>query len=86
MITTVFLNIVTQIVYFFLSLLPAGIEFPEEWVNAVYSIWSAINAYSFIVPVDTLVWCLGVALVFHLFQFGWNFMHWIFALFRGHQH
>jgi len=83
MITTVFLNIIYQIINFFIGLLPTGVTFPADWVAGVYTIWSYINAFSFIVPVDILITCLGIAVTFHLFVFGWNFMHWIYGLIRG---
>lgn len=83
MITSTFLNIIYAIINFFIGLLPIGGAFPTEWTTGVYTIWASINAFSFIVPVDTLVLCLGIAITFHLFVFGWNFMHWIYGLLRG---
>jgi len=83
MIITIFLNVLQQIITYFLSLLPVGTVFPTAWVSGVYAIWGYVNAFSFIVPVQMLVTCLGIALVFHLFQFGWNFMHWIYGIIRG---
>jgi len=58
-------------------ILPDGGTIPTEWINAVYTIWSYINAFSFIVPVDTLLWCLGIAMVFHLAILGFKVFHWI---------
>jgi len=83
MITTIFLNIITGIISFFVNLLPDGGAIPTSWISGVYTIWSNINAFSFIVPVDVLLYCLGIAMAFHLFQFGWNLFHWIFGMIRG---
>jgi len=83
MIVTIFLNVIYGIISFFLSLIPTGGSFPTEWTSGVYTIWSYVNSFSFIVPVQTLVWCLGLAMTFHLFIFGWKFMHWIYSIVRG---
>lgn len=83
MITTVFLNLIFALISYFISLLPAGVVFPTAWTAGIATIWGDINAFSFIVPVDTLLTCLVIAIIFHLFQFGWNFMHWIYGIIRG---
>jgi len=83
MITTLLLNIFFVFIGFFLALLPVGGAIPAAWTSGIQTVWSDVNAFSFIVPVGTLVTCLGIALTFHLFQFGWNFFHWIYGLLRG---
>jgi len=60
-----------------LSILPEGGTIPTIWTNAVYTIWSYINAFSFIVPVDTLLTCLGIAMVFHIAIFTFRLFHWL---------
>jgi len=85
MITSLFLNVVYSFLGYFIALLPLGSGFPASWTTGVYTIWAGINAFSFIVPVDVLLYALGIALTFHLFQFGWNFMHWIYGLLRGNR-
>jgi len=83
MITTIFLNIIYAFVSFFINLLPLGTGFPASWIAGIYSIWGYINAFSFIVPVDILVFALSIAISFHLFIFGWNILHWVYGLIRG---
>jgi len=83
MIFTIILNIINAFISYFIQLLPIGATFPTTWTTGIYTIWSYINAFSFIVPVDTLLYALGIALTFHLFIFGWNFLHWIYGLIRG---
>jgi len=83
MITTVFLNVIYTVISYFIFLLPDGTEIPASWVSGVYTVWSYVNAFSFIVPVDVLLSALALALTFHLFVFGWNLMHWIYGLVRG---
>jgi len=60
-----------------IGLLPNGAPMPTEWVNGIYTIWSDMNAFSFIVPVSTLLSVLTLALIFHLSIFGFKAFHWI---------
>lgn len=83
MITSILLNLVFAFISFFINLLPVGVLFPTAWITGVYTIWSDINAFSFIVPVSTLLTCLTIAIAFHLFVFGWNFLHWLYGIIRG---
>jgi len=70
-------------VAFLVGLLPSGVSLPSDWVAGVYTIWSYINAFSFIVPVNVLVSCLAIAMSFHLFVFAWKGIHWLWSLIRG---
>lgn len=83
MITSFFLSLVYGFIGLLLALLPTGGAFPASWTAGVYSIWGDINVFAFIVPVDVLVLCLGIAMAFHLFVFAWKFMHWVYSLIRG---
>lgn len=83
MITGFFLEIVYQFINFLIGLLPLGESIPQTWINGVYTIWSYINSFSFIVPVNTLVSVLAIAVTFHLFIFAWKGLHWIWSLIRG---
>jgi len=60
-----------------ISVLPDGGEIPTEFVEGVAEIWGYINAFSFIVPIDTLLWCLGIAMFFHVAIFSFKAFHWI---------
>jgi len=86
MLFTTLFNIIYGILAYFVSLLPQGSPLPSIWIADVYTIWSYINSFSFIVPVDTLLYCLGIAMTFHLFIFAWKSMHWLYGLIRGYSH
>jgi len=83
MITGFILTIIYYFIAFLVGLLPLGSDFPASWVVAVNQIWGYINAFSFIVPVSTLVYVLGIAISFHLFIFAWKVIHWVLSLIRG---
>jgi len=77
MITNFLLQIPGYLLNDLLSILPAGGNLPSQWVSGVYAIWGYINAFSFIVPVDTLLLCLGIAMTFHLAILGFRLFHWV---------
>jgi len=77
MITTFLLSIPAYLLQSIVSLLPDGQTIPSEWVTAVHSMWNYINAFSFIVPVTTLLWALGIAVAFHVSIIGFKIFHWI---------
>jgi len=76
MIADYILSIPAFLLLGFLNFLPNGGTFPAEWTEAVYTIYGYINAFSFIVPVDTLLWCLGIAMTYHLAVLGFKVFHW----------
>jgi len=77
MIWTFLLSLPAYLIQALIGFLPPGPPFPSEWVSAVHAIWADIEAFSFIVPTDTLLWCLGIALTFHLGILGFKVFHWI---------
>lgn len=83
MITGFLLTLIYTFVLFLIGFLPAGTELSTAWVDGVATIWGYINAFSFIVPVDMLITCLGIAIAFHLFIFAWKALHWLYSLIRG---
>lgn len=85
MIFTVLLNIIYGFLHYFVTLLPIGNTSTSEWVAGIYTIWAYVNAFSFIVPVNMLVTCLGIAMIFHAFVLSWNIMHWLYGLLRGNR-
>jgi len=70
-------SIPAYLVQALVSLLPDGGTLPTEWTNAVYTMWGYVNAFSFIVPIDTLLWALGVAVAFHVSIFTFKTFNWI---------
>jgi len=83
MIVGFFLNIGYTFANFLIGILPTGATLPDSWVSAVYTIWGYVNAFSFIVPVSMLLYCLGIAMAFHGFIFAWKGLHWVWSLIRG---
>jgi len=83
MITGFLLQMIYAFLTFLLGLLPSGGSIASVWVSGVYQIWGYVNSFSFIVPVNMLVFCLGIAMTFHLFVFAWKGLHWISSHIRG---
>jgi len=77
MISDFILSIPAFLLQAVINFIPNGNGVPAEWTSAVYSIWGYINEFSFIVPVTTLLWALGIALTFHLSIFAFRAIHWI---------
>lgn len=85
MIADFLLSIPAYIIQAMISVLPDGSALPVEWVNAVYSIWSYVNSFSFIVPVNTLLFCLGISLTMHFGVFAWEALNWVIRKIPGMQ-
>jgi hypothetical protein len=77
MIFTWLFSIPAYLIQAVIDILPNGGAINTEWVNGVYTIWADINAFSFIVPVSTLLSVLAIALTFHLTILGFKLFHWI---------
>jgi len=60
-----------------LQILPQGGTVPTEFISAVYQIWGDINAFSFIVPITTLLTVLSLAFALHIGIFIFKSIHWI---------
>lgn len=83
MIISTFLYIVYYFLYGVISVLPNGGVFPPEFLSSLNTIWNAMSLFSLVVPVSTLLSVLGLAMVWHLFVWVWNTMHWIISIVRG---
>jgi len=83
MITGFFLSLPAYLLMVIFSIFPSGQPAPPEWVNSVYLIWAYINSFSFIVPVSTLVFCLTIAMVFHLSIFLYHAFSWLLKKIPG---
>jgi len=70
-------NLPAQLLAALIALLPVGQPIPADWVAAVYSAWGYVNAFSFIVPVQTLLTCVGIAVSVEIAVLGFKFFHWI---------
>jgi len=82
MITGLLLTILFALISFFVGLLPT-IAFPTGITNAITLIWGLVNSVSFLVPVDTLLTVLGLAMVFHGSILLWRLAHLIGGYIRG---
>lgn len=82
MITGFFLQVLTAIFSFIISLLPTY-SLPQGVTDAIATIWGDINAWSFIFPVSTLAQVLVVAMLFHGASFLWMYFWLVFRKIRG---
>lgn len=80
------LNILYGFINLLVGYLPLGGSVPASWTSGIYTIWGYLNSFSFVVPVNTLVICLGIAFIFHTFIFAWHGVHWIISLIRGYHY
>lgn len=67
--------------------LPVGQTLPNAFTSGLAIIWNDIQAFSFVVPIDALLTCLGIALSFHLVIFGMRLFSWLakWIPFIGHK-
>lgn len=84
MITTFILTMFNNFVVGLLGLLPTG-HLPIEITNAFAYFFGVLNAFSFVVPVDTLLAAAGVVLVFDGAMLVWYFVNWIIKKIPGMQ-
>jgi hypothetical protein len=84
MITTFFLQIFLSFLNLLVNLLPAG-HLPSPILSAFTYFMGVLNAYSFVVPVDTLLQAAGVILVFDGTMLVWYFVNWIIRKVPGMQ-
>jgi len=77
MITEFFLSIPYFILTALISIVPTGGGIPTEFVSAVHSIWGYVESFSFIVPVQTLLWCLTITLTFEAGVFVFQAFNWL---------
>jgi len=82
MIVGFFLTILYQVLAFFVGLLPTT-AFPSAVSAAISTIWGYVNALSFLLPVDTLLTVLGLAMVFHGAILLWRLAHLVGGYLRG---
>jgi len=82
MITGFILQIFYTLVAFFIGLLPV-IAIPSGWLNALTLIWSYVNQFNYLFPVQTLLTVLLFALAFHVALLLLSLAMWIIHLVRG---
>lgn len=82
MITGALLFLLYGIISFIVGLLPA-ISFPVSFTTAIQATWYYVNAYSFLLPMSTILSVLGIALTFHVVLMLWRLAHLVGGYLRG---
>jgi len=78
MITTYFLAAFYGLFGLLLNLLPTG-SLPSGFSEALAYFWGTMNAFSYLIPVDTMLQALLLVLAFDLVVLLWHFIHWSMA-------
>lgn len=84
MILTFLFSIFTAFLGFIISFLPAG-NLPTAITTSFSYLLSIVNAFSFIIPVDTLLQAAAVILVFDGAMVLWYFVNWVIRKIPGMQ-
>jgi len=82
MIVGFLISIAYSFLSFLLGFLPSY-SLPAGWVSGVFTLWSDVNAFSFVVPVATLLLCLTIAIFFHVTILAWRFIGWVIRKIPG---
>jgi len=82
MITGTILQMGYSIVAFFVGLLPE-VSLPDGIIDAVALIWSYVDMFSFLFPMDALVGALTLTLSFHAVLLGYDLSLKIYHMLRG---
>jgi len=84
MISTFFLTVFASFASLLVGLLPTGI-LPVAVGTAIAYFVGVANAYSYVVPIDTLLQALAIVLVFDGSILAWHFINWIIRKVPGMQ-
>jgi hypothetical protein len=82
MITTFILTLFNSFLSFLLQFLPTG-TLPSGLVSAIGYFWSAINSFSYIFPVGTLLLALLFLVAFDFAIVFWHFIQWVIRKIPG---
>lgn len=82
MIITLFLDSVNFLLQGILSLLPT-IPVPAQWVTAVYQIWSYGNSFSYVFPVQAVLFWLSIVLAFNAAVLVFKLFNWLIRKIPG---
>lgn len=84
MITDFIFSIPAFLVGRLLSLLPAANpNVSLEWVESLHLIWSYIQTFDFLVPVEALLFMLFIVVPFHVAIFLWHGINWVLKKIPG---
>lgn len=81
MLTGFFLTIVYGVSKFMIDRLPV-IPFPDQIPAAILFFWGAVNTFSVVTPVSTLVVLMGLTAIADSAYLVWLFIHWVARRFR----
>jgi len=84
MIVTFVLNFFYNLLVYLANVLPTGF-LPQGINDAINYFWGALNAFSYVFPVVTLLEALSVVLVFDAAVLFWHIFQWILMKIPGMQ-
>jgi len=84
MITSFFLIFLGNFLTGLFSLLPSG-ALPAQVSLSLTSVWGFVNAFSYVLAVDTLLQVLLLAIVFDIVVLLWHVLQWIIRKIPGMQ-
>jgi len=84
MIASFFVSASTLVLSFLLGLLPEG-TLPVSVSSSLTSIWGMVNAFSYLIALDTLIVVLVLVIGFDLIVLLWHIIQWIIRKVPGMQ-
>jgi len=84
MISSFFLTFFALFLSGLLSLLPSG-SLPLEISASLTSVWGFVNAFSYVIAVDTLLQVVALAIAFDIVVLVWHLIQWIIRKIPGMQ-
>jgi len=76
MITSFFLTFFADFLSGLLSLLPTG-SLPQQISDSLSTVWGLVNAFSYVIAVDTLIQVVVLAVAFDVVLLLWHIIQWI---------
>jgi len=84
MISTFILTILHAFLGFIVGLLPTG-SLPSSISSSLTNIWGFVNAFSYVIALDTLIQVVALAIAFDLVVLLWHVVQWIIRKIPGMQ-
>jgi len=76
MITSAFLIILASLLTFLVGFLPVG-TLPASVSASLVSVWGMVNAFSYLIALDTFITILVLVVAFDLIVFLWHLIQWV---------
>jgi len=83
MITDFFLTLPAKLALTVLSILPDISPISLQFVNGLKQIWDYVIMFSFIVPIEAIVFMLAIVIPFDIAMFGWGAFNWVLKKIPG---